>query len=107
MTMTEAHHDEAHDARLMKIYRAVAIALAVFTASSFGVNWLVRDGHLSSTIGFLLILGVAIFKAVLVGMYFMHLYFDWGKLYFMIVPAFILGVMMMFVLLPDIVFAWR
>ena len=54
----------------------------------------------------MLILGVAVFKATLVGMYFMHLKFDWGKLYFMIFPAFILGVMMMMVLLPDIVFVW-
>jgi hypothetical protein len=36
----------------------------------------------------------------------MHLKFDWGKLYFMIVPAFILGAMLAFVLLPDIVLAW-
>ena len=32
---------------------------------------------------------------------FMHLAFDWGKLNFMIFPAFILGAMMMIVLLPD------
>jgi hypothetical protein len=37
----------------------------------------------------------------------MHLKFEWGKLYFMIVPAFILGLMMMLVLLPDTVIAWH
>ena len=37
----------------------------------------------------------------------MHLKYDWGKLYFLIVPAFILGAMMMIVLLPDIVLAWH
>ena len=37
----------------------------------------------------------------------MHLKVDWGKLYFMIFPAFILGAMMMFVLMPDIVIAWQ
>lgn len=105
--MTEAHHDDAHDDRLMKIYLTIAVALAVFTAASFVVNFMVRSDILTPTVGFLLILAVAVCKAVLVGLYFMHLYFDWGKLYFMIIPAFILGVMMMFVLLPDIVFAWH
>ena len=56
--------------------------------------------------GFSLILGIAVCKALLVGAYFMHLTFEWGKLYFMIIPAFILGTMMMIVLLPDIVFVW-
>jgi caa(3)-type oxidase subunit IV len=49
---------------------------------------------------------VAVCKAVLVGMFFMHLKYDWGKLYFIIVPISILGLMMMIVLLPDIVLAW-
>jgi cytochrome c oxidase subunit 4 len=56
---------------------------------------------------FALILGVAVVKATLVGMYFMHLKLDWGRLYFLIVPAFILGTMMMIVLMPDIVLGWR
>ena len=38
---------------------------------------------------------------------FGHLKFDWRKLYFMIVPAFILGAMMMMVFLPDMVLAWQ
>jgi hypothetical protein len=36
----------------------------------------------------------------------MHLKWDWGRLYFLIIPVFILGAMMMMVLLPDLVFAW-
>ena len=52
-------------------------------------------------------MGVAVVKAFLVGLIFMHLKYDWGKLYFMIVPVFILGTMMMIVLMPDIVMAWQ
>ena len=38
----------------------------------------------------------------------MHLKYDWGRLYFLICPVFIMAVMMMFVLLPDTVFGqWR
>jgi cytochrome c oxidase subunit IV len=64
------------------------------------------SGYISKFASFLVILGVAIVKAALVGWIFMHLKFDWRKLYFLIVPAFILGAMMMIVLMPDIVLAW-
>jgi hypothetical protein len=33
----------------------------------------------------------------------MHLLFDWKRVYIMIIPAMILGPMLMIVLLPDIV----
>jgi cytochrome c oxidase subunit 4 len=97
---------DAHGHEIFRAYMVVAVALCIFTALSFVVNYQVRAGHFSTQTGFALILGVAICKATLVGMYFMHLKFEWGKLYFMIIPAFILGTMMMLVLLPDIVFVW-
>ena len=98
-------HD-AHGHEIFKAYMVVAVALSVFTASSFLFNSLARSGTISTTMSFGLILAVAVCKALLVGAYFMHLKFEWGKLYFMIIPAFILGFMMMMVLLPDIVFVW-
>jgi len=98
---------DPHGHEIHKAYMVVAVALCIFTAASFLVNFQVRAGHFSAETGFSLILGVAVCKAVLVGMYFMHLKFEWAKLYFMIVPAFILGVMMMLVLMPDIVFVWK
>ena len=101
--MSEYYDPDAHNGKLFRAYMAVALALAVFTATSFLVNQTVSTKFLA----FVLILGVAIVKATLVGMYFMHLKYDWGKLYFMIIPAFILGAMMMCVLLPDGVLAWR
>jgi caa(3)-type oxidase subunit IV len=101
------HAHEEHHGPTMQVYMVVAIALAVFTAVSFVVNNLVRGGSLTSQMGFLIILGVAVCKTGLVGGFFMHLKYEWGKLYFMIVPAFILGAMMMIVLLPDQVLAWH
>jgi cytochrome c oxidase subunit IV len=103
------HHPEAHHGPTVQIYLAVGIALAVFTALSFVFNYLAHDDVrvISKHASFALILGVAVCKAVLVGMVFMHLKWDWFKLYFMIVPAFILGTMMMIVLLPDFVIAWH
>ena len=76
-------------------------------AVSFVVNYLAREEKITHFQSFVIILGVAIVKATLVGAYFMHLVVDWRKLYYLLIPAFILGTMMMIVLLPDIVLAWR
>src|SRR5258708_14609171 len=103
--MADLPHHEEHHGPDLRLYLTVAAVLAVFTASSFGVNALVRSDHFSPELGFLLILSVAIAKAVLVGLFFMHLMFDWAKVYFIIVPISILGVIMMSVRLPGIVLA--
>lgn len=99
------HHDDHHGPKL-QTYLVIGVALSVFTAVSFIVNSFVTSGKLSAEAGFVIILGVAITKAALVGTYFMHLLYDWRKVYFMIIPVFILGTMMAIVLLPDIVLAW-
>ena len=110
--MTETGHattdDASHDMRI-KAYFTVFVALSIFTAVSFVANWAAHpeQGWITPHTSFAIILLVAIIKAVLVGMIFMHLNFDWGKVYFIIVPIFILGVMMMLVLMPDIVIAWQ
>ncbi|HVS36934.1 MAG TPA: cytochrome C oxidase subunit IV family protein [Gemmataceae bacterium] len=108
----EAPKPEAHDddhGRMVRLYLTVFIALAVFTLLSFVANFAAADERhwISKGFSFLIILGVAVVKACLVGYVFMHLMGDWRKLYFMIFPAFILGAMMMFVLMPDIVLAWQ
>jgi caa(3)-type oxidase subunit IV len=90
-----------------RVYMVIAVALAVFTAVSFVVNLLVQFAGLAVLAGFLIILGVAICKALLVTMYFMHVKYDWSLLYFLLLPAFVLATMMMIVLLPDLVFAWQ
>ena len=104
--MSDTPHHETHHGPNLQAYLVIGLALSIFTIVSFVVNALVRGNSLPTQAGFLIILGVAIVKASLVGLYFMHLKIDWPKLYFMIIPAFILGAMMGLVLLPDIVLAW-
>ena len=95
--MADQHsHGEGHG-NLFRTYMIVAVALAIATAMSFLVNQTID----SKAAAFVLILSVAIIKATLVGTYFMHLKWDWRLLYFLIIPAFILGTMMMIVLMPD------
>ncbi len=105
--MSQTHAVEDHADAGVKPYLVIFAALVVFTAVSFGVNSLERAGNITVTTGFILILGVAVCKAVLVAMFFMHLKFDWPRLYFLIIPVLILGTMFVTVLLPDIVIAWH
>lgn len=105
--MADNPHDDAHHGPNVKAYMVVFGALSIFTLFSFIFNGLAHAEYITHTTSFVLILGVAIIKATLVGIYFMHLQLDWPRLYFMIIPAFILGTMMMIVLLPDIVIGWR
>jgi cytochrome c oxidase subunit 4 len=96
-----------HHGPTLTVYLVIAGILTVFTAVSFIVNDLVRHQMLSAMSGLWLILGVAVCKAALVGAFFMHLKYDWFKLYFMIIPGLILACMLVLVLLPDGVVAWR
>ena len=101
--MADTHHaDDHHGPSLFKVYMIIAVILSVCTATSFGFNYLAHAEHISHFMSFVLILSVAVVKATLVGIYFMHLKWDWRLLYFLIFPAFILGTMMMVVLMPDI-----
>lgn len=103
----DAHaHEHAHSGSISS-YIAVFVALSVFTLVSFAANWMVQKGSMSTTTAFVIILSVATVKAVLVAMIFMHLKWDWSKLYFMIAPAFILAPFLIMALLPDIVLAWK
>ena len=104
--MTDEHAHKHHGPGF-KAYMVVFVALSIFTIISFVVNDAVRGGQLEAHTGFVIILGVAVVKALLVATYFMHLIVDWGKLYYFIFPTFILGTMFMVVLLPDIVLAWH
>ncbi len=101
--MSDPHENEGHHGPNVRAYLMVFGALAVCTALSFLVNAALGQNVRSASI----IMVVAVIKAVLVAMIFMHLKWDWGRLYFLIFPAFILGTMMVIVLLPDVVFAWR
>jgi cytochrome c oxidase subunit 4 len=97
-------HDVEHHGPPVSLYLVVFLCLCVFTAVSFAVNAAFGIGSMT---GLLIILAVAICKAMLVGAFFMHLRWEWGKLYFVIIPVMILGVMMMLVLMPDIVVSWH
>jgi cytochrome c oxidase subunit 4 len=102
----EPHPEGGHAGPGLRLYLAVAVALGVFTLASFAVNQLVARKVFEPHVGFTVILGVAVCKAFLVGAFFMHLSFDWRKLYFLLVPAALLAAVLVVGLLPDMVIAW-
>jgi cytochrome c oxidase subunit 4 len=100
--MTETHHGEAHH---HPNYWAVFGALVLLTAVSFITITDMWVGALGAQSGRTVVMLVAICKALLVALYFMHLKYDWFKVYVMIVPALILGTVLVCALLPDITFS--
>jgi len=102
-------HGDGHAAHGpdFRLYMIIFAVLSVFTLLSFVVNWAEHHFGFSANTGAAIILLIAVCKATLVGMIFMHLKWDWGKVYFLIIIAFILGTMMMMVLLPDTVLDWK
>ncbi|HLW68226.1 MAG TPA: cytochrome C oxidase subunit IV family protein [Gemmataceae bacterium] len=101
-----AVHAEHHDAHISdKTFLRVFGFLLFFTAATFAANQFLPEKL--KWLAFLIIGGIAIFKATLVVVYFMHLVLDYKKLFLFIVPVMILAPLIVIVLWPDIVLAWR
>lgn len=101
----EAHHD-SHEGHISdKTFLKIFVALCIFTCVSFGANQIL--GAEAAAANFMIIIAVAVCKAVLVVMFFMHLKIDWKKIFVFVVPTLILAPLIVIVLWPDIVLAWR
>ncbi len=99
--MADTQHEHAGPS--FQTYIAVFVALCICTAASFLANLVFGQGSTSAVI----IMGVSCIKAALVIGIFMHLMYDWGKLFCIVIPVCIVTFMMVIVLLPDIVLGWK
>jgi cytochrome c oxidase subunit IV len=106
---THAHpfQDHAPAGPNFQMYMTIFVILCVFTALSFVFNEMARHSIIAHGTSVVLIVLVAILKAGCVAAVFMHLRFDWNRLYCIIIPVSIMAVMMVIVLLPDIVLGWH
>ena len=86
----------ARTARTSSVYLIVFVALCVCTACRSFVAYLRLRPAARPACGIILV--VAVVKATLVAMIFMHLKFDWGKLYCIVIPVCVMAVMMIIVL---------
>lgn len=107
--MSESASASAHPGPTIVTYLGIFVALSVFTTVSFVVYEATRTDPptLSKDASFWIIMAVAVAKALCVAAIFMHLKYDWGKVYFLIIPALVLGVLVLVVLMPDMVLGWR
>lgn len=90
-------HDE-HGAHHVN-YIAVFVALCVFTLLSVAFDLLKFDNHLITIV---LVLAVAVAKAMCVMMFFMHLKFEGNWKFVLLAPTTILAIGLPLALLPDI-----
>ncbi|WP_406693757.1 cytochrome C oxidase subunit IV family protein [Singulisphaera sp. Ch08] len=101
MSDTNLTHDqemavESHNSQYIKIF----LILIVFTISEyFYASIFANHSFLVLVIG---LMSMAIIKATLVGLYFMHLKFEGKWVYVMLVPAGILAMVLTFALFPDV-----
>ncbi len=107
MASHDTHGALEHPEPGVRTYLVIFAALAGLTLVSVVANYLARHDQITAHTSFAIILSVAVVKAALVILYFMHLLMDWRKLYYLLIPAVILGAMMMFALMPDGVLAWH
>ncbi|MCS6851112.1 MAG: cytochrome C oxidase subunit IV family protein [Gemmataceae bacterium] len=105
--MSESHAANTHHGPSLRAYLMVFGALSCVTLITFLANLIARYNEGFVMASFVIILTVAFFKATLVVLYFMHILFDWRQVYMLILPALALGPMLIIVLLPDIVLAWK
>ena len=100
MAHTNLTHDqemelESHTPTYMKVFGA----LLVFTIMEYCYA---KYMHLSFFTLVLGLMAMAIIKATLVGLYFMHLKFEGKWVYSMLIPAGILAMVLTFALAPDV-----
>jgi caa(3)-type oxidase subunit IV len=96
--------EHAHDhGPTFKAYMAVFLMLCVCTALSFIVSAILGHNHTSAAI----IMAVAVVKATLVACIFMHLKWDFNKVYGIMLPVCIVTLMMVIILSIDQTLAWH
>lgn len=99
MAETNLTHDQEMEVESHAPYGKVWAALAVFTAVEYVWAHIFKDAFTALVVGLLF---WAVIKASMVGWYFMHLKFEGRWVYYMLVPAGILALVLTFALVPDI-----
>lgn len=99
MADTNLTHDQEIYVESHAPYFKVFWTLAVFTAVEYFWARIFKDSFGTLVIGLMFF---AVFKAGLVGWFFMHLKFEGKWVYYMLVPAGILAMIFVFALMPDV-----
>ena len=92
-----------HAGPSFQAYMYIFVALCVCTALSFVVNRLLGENLKSAAI----IMAIAVVKATLVAGIFMHLKWDFGKVYCIVIPVCMVTFMMVIILSIDQTLVWH
>ncbi|HEX9793511.1 MAG TPA: cytochrome C oxidase subunit IV family protein [Planctomycetota bacterium] len=93
--------EHAHEPISVKTYSVIGGILVVGTILAFVFA---EELELGWTATVFMIFGIASFKAALVALFFMHLKFERGWKYILVVPPVLLLIGLLIALLPDIAF---
>lgn len=91
----ELHEPEVADRTYLKVF----LALLIFTVLEYFYARFTQDHFLALLLG---LTALAVTKAALVAIFFMHLKFEGGWVYLLLVPATLLAVALVLALYPDI-----
>jgi len=100
MAETNLTHDQEMYVESHAPYMKIFFLLALFTAAEYAYATFLPVGFAMLVLGLMVL---AITKATLVGMYFMHLKFEGKWVYAMLIPASILALILVCGLVPDVV----
>jgi cytochrome c oxidase subunit 4 len=95
LTYDQHQEVESHVSTYMRVF----VVLLVFTILEYFYAMLAQAHFGALVLG---LMALALTKATLVGMYFMHLKFEGRWVYLMLVPACVLAIGMILALYPDI-----
>ncbi|WP_422929383.1 cytochrome C oxidase subunit IV family protein [Singulisphaera sp. PoT] len=101
MAETNLTHDQEMEVESHAPYMKIFFILAIFTVAEYIYATYLPLSFLMLVIG---LMAMAITKAALVGLYFMHLKFEGRWVYAFLIPAAILAVALVSGLLPDMAF---
>ena len=98
--MTDSHHED-HDHKSHRgTFIGVFLMLCALTAMSF---WIANSSLMDNPImGWSAMMAVSVCKALLVILFFMHLWWEKTWKYAMTFPALIMGVLLVLLLIPDV-----
>jgi cytochrome c oxidase subunit 4 len=102
MTEDQQNEHTSHVNANTGVFNGVFRMLCVFTTISF---W-IANSHLmdNRVIGWAAMMTVSVAKALLVVLFFMHLWWERSWKYVLTIPALIMGFLLVLLLVPDIAF---
>lgn len=95
-------YDESHHKSHNGVFVIVFVMLCVLT----GISFWIANSHLMDNkfVGWGAMMAVSAAKAMLVILFFMHLWWEKTWKYVLTIPAFIMGVLLVMLLVPDVGF---